>query len=420
MKKIIKFISISLISLVSFVACEPDPDVPLTHLIINQEIVEPLYNSVELTCDFTSNFTIDYVCAHVSLTPEFSQVVNKASLVLVPGGVYNGEIDGLEENTTYYIHYEIMNSRSSYIHDQVTDFQTFSRNMPAVITKCVTDISLGGAKVDGAIKSDGGYAITERGVCYSKVANPTISDEKIVSGSGKGDFSCYLLYLEEGTTYYVRSYAINEKGVYYGRAIQFTTLARTFHEGHEYIDLGLSVYWAIENLGESLPEKSGDYYAWGETEPKEVYEWSTYKWCNGSQNTLTKYCTKREYGAVDKKITLELEDDAAHVNVNWGGDWRMPTSKELNELCKNCKWEREAQGYRVTSNINGKSIFLAMGGYMKGDTIFEPGKHAYYWTSTLSDDPSLVHVLYFNNDGYIDVTRHPRNYGYFIRPVYPK
>ena len=416
MKNFIKFISISLISLVSFVACEPDPDVPLTHLIINQEIVEPLYNSVELTCDFTSNFTIDYVCAHVSLTPEFSQVVNKASLVLVPGGVYNGEIDGLEENTTYYIHYEIMNSRSSYIHDQVTEFQTFSRNMPAVITKCVTDISLGGAKVDGVIKSDGGYAITERGVCYSKVANPTISDEKIVSGSGMGDFSCYLLYLEEGTTYYVRSYAINEKGVYYGRAIQFTTLARTFHEGHEYIDLGLSVMWATANLGESLPEKSGDYYAWGETKTKADYSWSTY--LHGNSKDLSKYNSNAANGNVDNKIMLDKMDDAA--NVVWGGEWRMPTSNEMDELYKHCDWVREGQGYRVTSKINGQSIFLAMGGCMTGTTIFKPGEQAYYWTKDcLKDESTMAYVLYLNDQGYKYYTC-PRYYGCFIRPVYHK
>ena len=418
MKKIFKYVYICFISLVAFVACEPDPEVPLTLLIINQEIVEPSFNSVELTCDLTSNFTIDYVWAHVSLTPDFSQLVNKAPLVAISDGVYNGQVDGLEEYTTYYICYEIKNIRSSYMHNQVTEFQTFSRNLPAVVTKSVTGISLNGARVDGTIKSDGGYAITERGVCYSKVANPTVEDDKMVSGDGLGDFSCYLLHLEEGTNYHVRSYAINEKGVHYGRDIQFTTLARTFHQGYEYVDLGLSVKWATSNLGESLPLKYGDYYAWGETAPKENYTWQTYKWSTTNNGQLAKYNTMSERGTVDNKQILDLSDDAAHVN--WGGDWRMPTAKEINELYQNCKWHKVDQGYNVTSEINGNTIFLPAAGCMNGNTIFKPGEYGYYWSSEIvADEAASAYVIYFNTNGVYN-SRSSREKGCFIRPVYPK
>ena len=108
------------------------------------------------------------------------------------------------------------------------------------------------------------------------------------------------------------------------------------------VDLGLSVKWAWFNLGASLPEEYGDYYAWGETEPyyssldpltwkdgKEAgYYWLSYKWCMGSGDTMTKYCTESTYtygynGFTDGKTVLNLEDDAAHVNL--GGKWRMPT-----------------------------------------------------------------------------------------------
>ena len=71
--------------------------------------------------------------------------------------------------------------------------------------------------------------------------------------------------------------------------------------GHEYVDLGLSVKWATCNVGASSPEEYGDYFAWGEVEPKEVYDWNTYKWCNGSEYSLTKYCTNSSYGTVDNK-----------------------------------------------------------------------------------------------------------------------
>ena len=94
---------------------------------------------------------------------------------------------------------------------------------------------------------------------------------------------------------------------------------------HEWVDLGLTsgTLWATCNVGATAPEDYGDYFAWGETEPKEDYSWSTYKWCNGSYKTQTKYCTNSKYGTVDDKTELEPEDDAAFVN--WGSTWRMPT-----------------------------------------------------------------------------------------------
>ena len=133
---------------------------------------------------------------------------------------------------------------------------------------------------------------------------------------------------------------------------------------------------------------------------------------------MTKYNCSAEFGKVDNKTKLDLVDDAA--NVVWGGDWRIPTSNEVAELYKNCDWTCEDQGYRVTSKINGRSIFLAAGGCMTGTSIFKAGEHGYYWTSNyLEAEPSMVHVLYFNNQGYKDYTC-PRYYGCFIRPVYPK
>ena len=107
---------------------------------------------------------------------------------------------------------------------------------------------------------------------------------------------------------------------------------------HEYIDLCLSVKWATYNVGATSPAEYGDYFAWGETEPyyedgfaqekpqthwkdgKSIgYDWSTYKWCNGSYTTMTKY-SKSQYGYegfADDKSTLELEDDVAYIK--WGG-----------------------------------------------------------------------------------------------------
>ena len=135
---------------------------------------------------------------------------------------------------------------------------------------------------------------------------------------------------------------------------------------YEYVDLGLSVNWATCNVGASSPEEYGDYFAWGETETKSEYTWATYKYCKGSENTLTKYCDDSNYGNngfEDNIITLLPEDDVAHVK--WGGKWRMPTEAEFNELIYSCDWAWTTQngvmGYKVTSKktgYTGCSIFL--------------------------------------------------------------
>ena len=117
---------------------------------------------------------------------------------------------------------------------------------------------------------------------------------------------------------------------------------------HEFVDLGLTsgTLWATMNVGANSPEEYGDYFAWGETSPKEVYNWSTYKWCKGSYKTMTKYCTSSSYGTVDDKTELELEDDAAHVN--WGAAWRMPTKEQQDELRNSCTWT-----WTKKNNVNG-------------------------------------------------------------------
>lgn len=189
---------------------------------------------------------------------------------------------------------------------------------------------------------------------------------------------------------------------------------------HEYVDLGLSVKWATCNVGAAKPEDYGDYFAWGETEPKSTYDWSTYKWCLGSHNTLTKYCKLSEYGTIDNKTILDLSDDAARVN--WGGSWRMPTYAELEELRENCSWTWVCQngvyGYRVTSKKPGythKSIFLPAAGYRSGSS--HAGSYGYYRSSTLvTDYPSDAYELWFGSDS---VYRYctSRWYGRSVRPV---
>ena len=163
----------------------------------------------------------------------------------------------------------------------------------------------------------------------------------------------------------------------------------------EAVDLGLSVKWANMNVGAKKASGFGTYFAWGETKPKEYYSWNTYVWSKGDSQFLTKY------SPTDRKSQLAPSDDAAHAN--WGGDWRMPTVDEFEELVDpaNCKWEWTMQdgvnGYKVTGKKTGNSIFLPITGFRYyADTQFR-SVMGIYWTSSLcQDNPNKAWCLEFN------------------------
>ncbi|MBQ9362325.1 MAG: Ig-like domain-containing protein [Bacteroidaceae bacterium] len=189
---------------------------------------------------------------------------------------------------------------------------------------------------------------------------------------------------------------------------------------HEAVDLGLSVKWATMNIGASSPEDYGDYFAWGETTAKDTYNWSTYKWCNGSYDTQTKYCTSSSYGTVDNKTVLDLEDDAARAN--WGGSWRMPTDAEWTELQTNCTWTWTSQngvyGRKVTAS-NGNSIFLPAAGCRYDSYFAGVGSYGYYWSSSLDESrPSRAWYVGFYSNGAGRDSYH-RYGGRRVRAVYP-
>ncbi len=186
----------------------------------------------------------------------------------------------------------------------------------------------------------------------------------------------------------------------------------------KYVDLGLSVKWATCNLGASKPEEFGDYFAWGETEPKSDYSWSTYKL--GSGDLFSKYNDS-------DKTSLDLEDDAAHVTL--GSKWRMPTEAEWVELIENCTsvWVDDYNGTGVagrivTSNLEGykdKSIFLPAAGDRYPTNLNWEGSRGTYWSSSVgTDHPNgawrvdfYYDIIFRDNDGRY------RCYGRSVRPV---
>lgn len=195
---------------------------------------------------------------------------------------------------------------------------------------------------------------------------------------------------------------------------------KQFAGGHEYIDLGLpsGTLWATCNVGATLPEECGGYYAWGETEEKNEYTWSTYKWCNGGSNTMVKYCTEGVYGTVDNKTAVEAEDDVAHSK--WGGNWRIPTADEQQELLGSCIWRygllNGTGGYWVTSKNNGMSIFLPAAGCYQEKEIRYCGLFGFYWSGALCDANSSAYCTRFY-DKYTNYEGYGRYTGFTVRPV---
>ena len=191
------------------------------------------------------------------------------------------------------------------------------------------------------------------------------------------------------------------------------------------VDLGLTsgTKWANMNVGANRPEGYGDYFAWAETydRNKTKYGWDNYLYCEGSSSTLTKYCTKSNYGYngfTDNLTELELDYDAAYIM--WGFDWRMPSQEQFAELRNQCTWtwttKNNVNGYEVTGP-NGNSIFLPATGYRSLDKFYNAGSYGYYWSRTLyGDRPDQAWSLYFDQS-YQGATYYSRSEGRTVRAV---
>ena len=329
----------------------------------------------------------------------------------------------MKSNTTYYARAYAKNTKGTSYGEPVTFTTKRIIVLPTVTTMEVTQITTTTAVAGGEVTDDGGVDVIECGVVYGTAKNPTTENSKVIGGSGMGMFTCNLTGLQPLTTYYIRAYAINSKGIAYGKEITFgtRTLPSGSENGHDYVDLGLSVKWATCNVGASKAEDSGSYFAWGETTAKSTYNWSTYKYCNGSYDSLTKYNTSSSYGTVDNKTQLELTDDAAHVN--WGGAWRMPTDAELTELRTECTWTWTTQngvnGYKVTSKTIGNSIFLPAAGLGSDSSLGNAGSYGLYWSSSFgTGNPSGAWNVYFYSSS-VYRSYYDRYYGFSVRPVCP-
>lgn len=285
-------------------------------------------------------------------------------------------LGGLSENTEYsYCMFLQKKNGSRYI-SSISTFKTKSFN-PEIKDVTLKSIQCFVAFAEGEIllgKRDAAYC--EMGVVVSDRNNVTVENSSLFKYNGEYDmeFTLRLSGLEPNKDYYCRTYVKypitqNQSGYLYGPEKAFNT--KKFEDVA--VDLGLpsGTLWAAYNIGAEKPEEYGDYFAWAEVEPKTTYNWSTYKWRNSDKyntdTTSTKVCS-HQY--------IVLADDAA--NYNWGGDWRMPSHIEQEELMAYCDFFLDTlngvRGRMIVSRINGNAIFTPFAGHMHEATVVGAGQ----------------------------------------------
>ena len=349
--------------------------------------------------------------------------------------VYSVSVTGLESETKYYYCAFVFLNEKQYKYGSVKSFTTLEApgvDEITINTGSAEDISYNSAVLVCELYINfSDYSSVEYGVLYSTSRSDLQSNGTYVysyESLENNMYSVVVNYLEPETKYYYCAFVrVNNKDLKLGSVKSFTTLeAPTGNgtlNGHEWVDLGLpsGLKWATCNVGASQPEEYGDYFAWGEVEPKEYYYWDSYKWCNGTENTQTKYCTNSDYGYngfTDNKTTLELSDDAA--NYNWGGGWRMPTKEEQDDLRNNCSWEWTAlnsvKGHVVTGP-NGNSIFLPAAGFRRDSSLSDAGSFGFYWSSSLYTNYPYYAYNLRSSSRYVAWYYYSRSSGQSVRPV---
>ena len=199
-----------------------------------------------------------------------------------------------------------------------------------------------------------------------------------------------------------------------------TTNIVNTHNGHEFVDLGLpsGTLWATCNVGASSPEQAGLYFAWGETTGYTAEQVKS-----GERSFDKKSYKAKNLSADSISLYLIPEQDTAHINL--GGNWRMSTEAQFQELIDNCNavWMDDYNGTGVkgsifTSRVNGNSVFFPAAGYCDGSSVISVGSYGYYWSAS-GGALSLAWYLRFGS-GYQGLNGYYRYYGYPVRGVCKK
>ena len=310
-------------------------------------------------------------------------------------GSFTSNITGLTAGTLYHVRAYATNSAgTAYGADE-----TFTTQQVPTYTISVSANPSNGGTVNGGGTYQQGNSCTVSAVANSNYTFTNwTEDGSVVSSQANYTFTV------NGNRTLLANFTYNSIG------------------GHAYVDLGLpsGTLWATCNVGADSPEGYGDYFAWGETQPKVTYYWTNYQYCNGNNNTLTKYCNNSSFGYngfTDNLTILEPGDDAA--TANWGSSWRMPTEEEWHELYNNTTniWTTQnGVDGRLFTAANGNTLFLPAAGYRSGASL--SSSVGDYWSSSLYlDNPTRAWELNFSLDSCSLSSYGHRKLGLSVRAV---
>jgi len=294
--------------------------------------------------------------------------------------------------------------------------------VPVLTTITVTDITENSAISGGEITSDEGSSVTDRGVCWKKEINPTISDNKTSNGTGIGKYTSEIIGLSAGTTYYVRAYATNSSGTSYGNTSTFKTLAAattiTDVDGNVYktVNIGTQT-WMAENL-RTTKYRNGESIS--NVEIDSLWKKSTFaSYCN--YNNLTSNGSK--YGRLYNWFAVNETKKIAPLG------WHIPTAAEWQILIAylggeysagaKLKEAGTANWNLTTESVTNESKFTALPGGARDDAgVFAlVGKTGYWWTASEYNSTTGILTRMFSDDNTVENINKLKTYGLSVRCI---
>jgi uncharacterized protein (TIGR02145 family) len=342
-------------------------------------------------------------------------------------GYYVSNLTALSPNTTYFARAYATNSQGTAYGNEITFKTGLLFALATLATAEPSNVTSNSTLLGGNISDDGNAAVTERGVVYATQPNPTTGNSKVVMGNGTGAFSSVISGLQSGTTYYARTYAINNQGTAYGENVSFTTSGIIFNsllsygnmndiDGNSYktIAIGTQV-WMAENL-KTTKYKDGTAIAYVTTTWENLTS-GAYNWSN---NDIPSF--KATYGAYYNWF-------AVNTGKLCPTGWHVPTDEEWNVLIGFLGGESIAGAalketsithwiYPNTGATNASGFTALPAGNYGKYGYFSGTTGSGYWYSATQFDGSNANFysLYFD-DGKVTTWHCPKYNGNTVRCI---
>jgi uncharacterized protein (TIGR02145 family) len=324
-------------------------------------------------------------------------------------GAFTSNITGLSANTTYYVRAYGTNNIGTAYGNEVSFTTVAATVLPNLTTTAASSITQTTAVSGGTISSDGGGAITARGVCWSTMANPTIAlTTKTIDGTGTGAFTSNITALTANATYYVRAYATNSQGTAYGNEVNFITITPnntpSYPAGSVFCASGPTAIvnvtnpvtgkiWMDRNLGATQAatystdaNSYGDLYQWGRRSDGHQCRTS-------ATTTILSSVDQPANGNFIRKSNSPFDWRSPHNNNLWQGvngvnnpcpsGYRLPTATEL--IAESTSWSQNNSAGAFASPLK---LPMAGGRACGNGLLFNVGASGDYWSSSVSNSDS--------------------------------